>query len=118
MVNYVASSIGKTNLLHVLFVFEVKKSISDMFTELPCSRDLENLGQLPVLLPFRALIADTDALVACISVISPVFMFSRSRNPFFCSFTELPYLGDLENPGPLPVCRCLGVLIIRSYGFS
>ena len=31
-----------------IHVFEVKKSISDIPTELPCLGDLENLGQLPV----------------------------------------------------------------------
>ena len=31
-----------------IYVFEVKESISDIPTELPCSGDLENLGQLPV----------------------------------------------------------------------
>ena len=51
LVNYVASRIYKTNFSPVLYVFEVNESIFDIFTELPCSRDLENLGQLPVLLP-------------------------------------------------------------------
>ena len=31
-----------------IYVFEVKKSISDIPTELTCSGDLENPGQLPV----------------------------------------------------------------------
>ena len=31
-----------------IYVFEVKESISDIPTELPCSGDLENPGQLPV----------------------------------------------------------------------
>ena len=31
-----------------IYVFEVKESISDIFTELPCPGDLENPGQLPV----------------------------------------------------------------------
>ena len=66
----------------VLYVFEVNESISDIFTELLCSRDLEILGQLPVLLPIFALIADIVALVAFISAISTFFMFSRLRNPF------------------------------------
>ena len=50
--------------------FEVKESISDIFTELPCSRDLEILGQLPGSTSDFALIADTVALVASISAIS------------------------------------------------
>ena len=31
-----------------IYVFEVRKFISDIPTELPCSGDLENPGQLPV----------------------------------------------------------------------
>ena len=34
--------------LFEIYVFEVKESISDIPTELPCSGDLENPGQLPV----------------------------------------------------------------------
>ena len=81
-VNYAAPRIEKANFPPVLYVFEVKESISDIFTELSCSRDLEILGQLPVLLPIFALIADTVGLVAFISAISTFFMFSKSRNPF------------------------------------
>ena len=51
LVNYVASSSDKTIFLLVLYVFEVKESICDIFTELTCLLDLVNLGQLPVLLP-------------------------------------------------------------------
>ena len=51
LVNYVASRIDKANILPVLHVFEVKESLSDIFTELQCSRYMENLGQLPVLHP-------------------------------------------------------------------
>ena len=31
-----------------IYVFEVKESIADIPTELPCLGDLENPGQLPV----------------------------------------------------------------------
>ena len=31
-----------------MYVFEVKEFIADIPTELPCSGDLENPGQLPV----------------------------------------------------------------------
>ena len=34
--------------LFSIYVFEVKESIYDIPTELPCSNDLKNLGQLPV----------------------------------------------------------------------
>ena len=70
----------------IRYVFEVKESISDIFTELPCSRDLENLGQLMVLLPILAFIADAVDVVACIYVISSLCMFSRSRNLFCLQF--------------------------------
>ena len=33
----------------ILFIFEVKESISRSFTKLTCSGDLKNLGQFPVL---------------------------------------------------------------------
>ena len=45
--------------------------------------DFENLGQLPVLFQILALSKCTDTLVACIPVISSVFLFSRSKNPVF-----------------------------------
>ena len=107
-VNYVAPRIEKANFPLVLYVFEVEESISDIFTELPCSRDLDILGQHPVLLPIFALIADTVALVAFISAISTFFMFSRSRNPFLAvSRSYVPCLSDLENPGQLPVLQVL-----------
>ena len=32
----------------MLYVFEVKESIADISTELPCLGDFENPGQLPV----------------------------------------------------------------------
>ena len=32
----------------ILYIFEVEESISDSFTKLLCSSDLENPGQLPV----------------------------------------------------------------------
>ena len=57
-----------------IHVFEVKESIADIPTQLPCLGDLENQGQLPVqevLMIF----------VLWIFTISSVFMFLRSRNP-------------------------------------
>ena len=51
LANYAAPIIEKANFPLVLYVFEVKESSSDIFTELPCLRDLEILGQLPVQLP-------------------------------------------------------------------
>ena len=62
----------------IIYVFEYKESISDIPTELPCSCELENLGQLPV----QEVLWGTDDCVLLIFTISSVFMFSRSRNPF------------------------------------
>ena len=61
MVDHAVPRIEKTNVSPGLHVCEVKESISGIFTELLCLRDLENPGQLPVLLPILALIADTVA---------------------------------------------------------
>ena len=190
-----------------IYVFEVKKSIADIPTELPCSGDLENPGQLPVqryskvlmILSYKFLkflqyscfrgqeihcwhsywatmfgwprksrstsgTGGTDDSVLWIFEISSIFMFSRSRNPLlafllsyhvrvtleiqvnfryrgtrrywwlclinfwhfftiyvfevkqleFWHFYRATCLGDLENPGQLPV---QAVLMILSYGF-
>ena len=127
-------------------VSEVRESIADISTELPCLSYLENLGQLPV----HGYLKGTDNCILWIFTISSLFTFSRSRNPlltfllsydvrltliievnfrferywWFCLMnfrnfhtirvfeiresiadisTELPCLGDLENPGKLPV---------------
>ena len=58
-------------------VFEVRESIADISTELPCLSYLENLGQLPV----HGYLKGTDYCILWISTISSLFMFSRSRNP-------------------------------------
>ena len=105
MVNYAAPKIEKANFSPVLYVFEVKESISDIFTELPWSRDLEILGQLPVLLPIFALIADTVALVANLFLLFPHFLCSRGRGIRFSQFHKAT--DDLENPGQLPVSQVL-----------
>ena len=60
-----------------IHVFEVKESTADILTELPCSSDLENLGQLPV----QEVLEGTDDFVSWIFTISSVFRFSGSRNP-------------------------------------
>ena len=60
-----------------IHVFEVKESIDDISTELPCSSYLENLSQLPV----QGYLEGTDDCILRIFTISSLFMFSRSRNP-------------------------------------
>ena len=118
MVNYATPRIEKANFSPVIYVFEVKESISDIFTELPCSRDLEILGQLPVLLPIFVLITDTVALVASISAISTFFMFSRSRNPFLAVSRSYHVRVSSKIQVNFQFRRCSRVLMIESYGFS
>ena len=60
-----------------IHVFEVRESIADISTELPCLSYLENLGQLPV----QGYLKDTDNCILWIFLIYSLFMFSRSRNP-------------------------------------
>ena len=52
--------------IFIPYIFEVKESIPRSFTKLPCSGDLENLGQLPV----SEVLQGTADLVLWISVIS------------------------------------------------
>ena len=118
LVDYAAPRIEKATFSPVLCVFEVKESVFDILTELPCLRDLENLGQLPVLLPIFALIADTVALVACISAISSIFMFSRSRNPFLAVSQSYHVWVTSKIQVNFRFCRCSRILMIESYGFS
>ena len=54
------------------YVLGVKKSIFGSLAELPCSGDLENPGQLPVL----QVLEGTDDWVLWIFVISPLHTFS------------------------------------------
>ena len=58
-------------------VSEVRESIADISTELPCLSYFENLGQLPV----HGYLKGTDKCILWIFTISSLFMFSRSRNP-------------------------------------
>ena len=62
----------------ITYVFGVKESIFGSFTELPCSGDFENPGQLPVL----QVLEGSDDWVLRIFVISLLHTFSGSRNPF------------------------------------
>ena len=118
MVNYAVPRIEKTNVSPVLYVLEIKESISGFFTELPCLHDLENQDQLPVLLPILELIADTVALVACFSAISTVFMFSRLRNSFLAVSQSYHVRVTSKIQVNFRFRRCSRVLIIESYGLS
>ena len=63
--------------LFEIYVFEVKESIAEISTELPCLGDFENPGQLSV----QEVLRGTDDFVLWIFTISSLFMFSMSRNP-------------------------------------
>ena len=116
-VNYAAPRIEKANFPPVLYVFEVKESIYDIFTDLSCLRDLDILGQLPVLLPIFALIADTVTLVAFIFAISTFFMFSRSRNPFLAVSRSYHVWVTSKIQVNFRFYMSSRVLMIGSYGF-
>ena len=87
----------------IVYVFEVRESIPDIPTELPCSGDLENPGQLPV----QEVLRGTDDCVLWIFTISSVFMFSMSRNPFLIFLLSHHVSGDLENLSQLSVQEVL-----------
>ena len=108
LVNYAAPRIEKANFSLVLHVFEVKESISDIFTERPCLRDLEILGQLP----------DTVVLVASISSISTFYMFSRSWNPSLAVSQSYHVWMISKIQINFRFRRCSRILMIESYGFS
>ena len=59
-------------------VFQVKESIFRSFTKPPCSGDLENPGQLPVLQVLKG----TDDWVLWTFVTFSFPTFSKSKNPF------------------------------------
>ena len=108
LVNYAAPRIEKANFSLVLHVFEVKESISDIFTERPCLRDLEILGQLP----------DTVVLVASISAISTFYMFLRSWNPSLAVSQSYHVRMISKIQINFRFRRCSRILMIESYGFS
>ena len=86
----------------IIYVFEVKKSISDIPTEQPCLSGLENPGQSPV-----------QEVLMILSYKFLKFLHSlcfrgQGIHCFADIPTELPCLGDLENLGQLPVQQVLG----------
>ena len=97
-----------------IYVFEVREFISDIPTELPCSDDLENLGQLPV----QEVLEGTDDCVLYIFEISSLFMFSRSRNSFMIFLLSYQVWVTLKIQVNFRYRRYLKVLMILSYGFS
>ena len=85
----------------VFMFFEVKESIYDIPTELPCLCDL---------IKSRSTSGSrgTDDSVLYIFEISSLFVFSRSMNPLLIFLPSCPtYLGDLKNPGQLSVQEVL-----------
>ena len=136
-----------------IYVFKVKESISDILSELPCSGDLKNPGQLPVqevlmILSYKFwkflhyLCFRGQEIHCCYSYWATLFGWprksratsgSRATQSYWWSClmnfhniftiyvfmvmdsfadisTELPCMGDLENPEQLPV---LGVFKVN-----
>ena len=57
-----------------IHVFEVRESIADISTELPCLGNLEKLGQIPSI---QGWLEGTDDCILWIFTISSIFMLSR-----------------------------------------
>ena len=93
------------------YVFEVKESISRSFTKLPCSDDLENSGQLPVL----QVLEGTDDWVSWIFVIFSFHTFSRSRNLFLGVSQSYHVRVILKIQVNFRFRRCSRVLMNGSY---
>ena len=94
-------------------VFEVKESIFRSFTKLPCSGDLENPDQLPVLQVLKG----TDDWVLWIFEISSFSTFSRSRNPFSAVSQSYRVRVTSKIQINFRFHRYSRVLMIGSYGF-
>ena len=84
-------------------------------TELPCSGDLENPGQLPVQ---EVLEGTDDCVLVKIFEISSLFMFSRSGNSFLIFLLSYHVRVTLKIKVNFRFRRYLKVLMILSYGFS
>ena len=97
-----------------IYVFEVRESISDIPTELPCSYDLKNPGQLPV----WEVLWGTDDCVSWIFTISLVFKFSGSRNPLLTFLLSYRFRVTSKIQVNFRFERYSEVLMIVSYGFS
>ena len=112
---------GTDDLVLWIFVFSSLPTFSGSgnpffhsFTELPCSDDFKNPGQLPIL----QVLEGTDDWVLRIFVISSILTFSGSRNPFFIVSRSYPVWMTSKIQVNFRFCRCLRVLMIGSYGFS
>ena len=88
----------------IIHVFEGKESILHIPTKLPCLGDLENLGQLPVQ---EVLEGTDDRVLMDFHHFFTIHVFEVKESIADIS-TELPCLGDLGNPGQLPVQEVLG----------
>ena len=97
-----------------IYVFEVKESISDIPSELPCSDDFENLGQLPV----QEVLRGTGDCVLWNFTISQLFMFLKSRNLFLIFLLSYHVRVISKIQVNFRFKRFSEVLMILSYGFS
>ena len=113
LAGFANSVINKIWLYDNFHVFEGKKSIFDIITELPCLGDLENPGQRPV----QEVLESTDDCVVSIFEISSLFMFSRSGNSFLIFLLSYNVWVTSEIQVNLRYRRYLKVLMIVSYEF-
>ena len=68
--------------------------------------DLKNEGQVKVTLGKNDLAGFANSVITKIWIYDNVHVF-EGKESIFDIITELPFLGDLENPGQLPVQEVL-----------
>ena len=94
----------------LLYVFEGEESNGDKHTALASTVDLENPDQLPVKEVFEGMVMIMS------QILSKFFLSSHNLFEIYVFevkelisdiHTEIPCLGDLENPGQLPVQEVL-----------
>ena len=77
--------------------------------------DLENLDQLPVIEVFERMVMIMSQILSKVFVSSHNLFeiyFFEVKESIFDILTELPCLGDLENPGELPVQGVLDYCVL------
>ena len=108
------SVIRKILIYDILYVFEVKKSIAVILSELVGLGDLENPGQLPV---WEVLWGTDDWVLWIFFRISSLFMFSRSSNPLLTFLLSYHVRVTSKIQVNFRFERYSEVLMIGSYGF-
>ena len=113
LAGFANSVITKIWIYDNLHVFKGKESIFDILSELPCSSDFENPGQLPV----QEVLEGTDDCVLYIFEITSLFMFLRSRNPLPTFLLRYHVRVTSKIQVNFRYRRYLKVLMIVSYRF-